>query len=37
MMTENERELLRIIREGADPEKALVTAAEIISRYLAQL
>lgn len=35
-MTENERELIKIIRENDDPEKALCTAVETILSYLAQ-
>lgn len=33
-MTENERELIKIIRESDDPEKALFTAVETIILYL---
>ena len=35
-MTENEIELLQIIRENENPEKALITAIEIITKYLEQ-
>ncbi len=35
-MTENEMELIRIIRENDNPEKALVTAVETILLYLKQ-
>lgn len=33
-MTENERELIKMIRENDNPEKALVTAAVIILDFL---
>lgn len=33
-MSENERELIRIIRESEDPAKAMVTAIEIICKYI---
>ena len=35
-MTENEMKLIEVIRESSDPEKALVTAIEIILRFLEQ-
>lgn len=35
-MTANEQELIKIIRENDNPEKALVTAVEVILSYLAQ-
>lgn len=35
-MTENERELIKIIRENDNPEKALTTAIEIILLFLTQ-
>lgn len=35
-MTENEKELLRIIRENDNPERALMTAILIVSGYLKQ-
>ena len=35
-MTNNEFELIRIIRENDNPEKALVTAVETILLYLKQ-
>ena len=35
-MTENERELLSLIRENENPEQALITAVLIISRVLKQ-
>lgn len=35
-MTENEMKLLEVIRESSDPEKALITAIEVIIRYLEQ-
>lgn len=36
VMTENEMELIRIIRGNDNPEKALVTAVETILLYLKQ-
>ena len=36
-LTDNERELLNLIRSAADPEKALITATEIIVAFLKQL
>ena len=33
-MTENEKELIKIIRENNNPEEALMTAAVIILGYL---
>ena len=33
-MTENERELLKLIREHENPEKALLIAFEIMSHFL---
>ena len=33
-MTENEAELIKMIRESEDPGKAMVTAIEIICQYL---
>ena len=36
MMTENELELIRLIRENDKPEEALMTAAVIILGYLKQ-
>ena len=35
-MTENERELINLLRENDDPEKALCTAVETILLYLRQ-
>jgi hypothetical protein len=35
-MTENEIKLIEMIRNHNDPEKALITAVEIILRYLSQ-
>ena len=35
-MTNNEQELLTLIRESANKEQALVTAVEIIAVYLVQ-
>lgn len=35
-MTENERELLTLIRENENPEQALLTAVLIIGRVLEQ-
>jgi hypothetical protein len=35
-MTENEKELIRIIRENDNPEQALMTAAVIILGFLKQ-
>jgi hypothetical protein len=35
-MTENEKELIKIIRENDNPEIALVTAVETILLYLKQ-
>lgn len=35
-MTENEKELLRIIRENDNPERALMTATLIVLGYLKQ-
>ena len=36
-LADNERELLNLIRSAADPEKALITATEIIVAFLKQL
>lgn len=36
-MTENERELINMIRENDNPEKALMTASLIILGFLKQL
>lgn len=33
-MTENEKELIRIVRESSNPEKAVMIAIEIIARYI---
>lgn len=33
-MNENEKELIRIIRESEDPAKAMLTAIEIICQYI---
>lgn len=35
-MTENEKELIKIIRENDNPERALMTAAVIILGFLKQ-
>lgn len=35
-MTENEKELIRIIRENDHPEQALMTAAVVILNFLKQ-
>lgn len=35
-MTENEKELIKLIRENDNPEQALMTAAVIILGYLKQ-
>lgn len=35
-MTENEKELIRIIRENDNPEQALITTAVIILGFLKQ-
>ena len=35
-MTENEKELIKLIRENDNPEQALVTATVIILDYLKQ-
>ena len=35
-MSENELELIKIIRESEDPAKAMVTAIEIICDYINQ-
>ena len=35
-MTNNEIELLNLIRNNANPEQALITAIEIIIKYLEQ-
>lgn len=35
-MTENEMELLKLIRENTDPERALQIATEIICQYIGQ-
>ena len=35
-MTENELKLLSIIRENENPEQALITAIELIIKYLEQ-
>lgn len=37
MMTDNERELIAMIRENDNPGKALMTASVIILGYLKQL
>ena len=34
-MTENEMELIRTIRNSKDPAKAMVTAVEMITRFVA--
>ena len=36
IMTDNEKELINIIRENDNPERALVTAAVIILNFLKQ-
>lgn len=36
-MTDNEKKLIKIIRENDNPEQALMTAAVIIVNYLKQL
>ena len=36
-MTNNEQELLNIIRSSEDPNQALVTALDVICRYLEEL
>ena len=36
IMTQNEQELLNIIRTSEDKHKAMVTAIEIICRYITQ-
>lgn len=36
-LTENEKELLEMIRQSKDPTKALLIAVEIIASYLSQL
>lgn len=33
-MTDNERELINIIRENENPTQALITAIEIVNAYL---
>ena len=35
-MTDNEKELIKLIRENDDPGQALMTATVIISNYLKQ-
>ncbi len=35
-MTENERELIKLIRENDNPEKALIKAVDIILLHLVQ-
>ena len=35
-MTEKEKELIQIIRSSEDPEQALITAVEIIVKFLQQ-
>ena len=35
-MTKNEQELINIIRNSEDKQKAMVTAIEIICRYITQ-
>lgn len=35
MATEHERELIRIIKDSADPERALVGMMDILTRYIA--
>ena len=35
-MTENERELIKLIRENDNPEKAILTAVDTILLYLVQ-
>ena len=37
IMTDNEKELIRIIRENDNPEKALMTATVIMLDFLTQL
>ena len=34
MMTNNEVELVKMIRESEDPKKAMVTAIEVICQYM---
>jgi hypothetical protein len=36
MMTSNEQELIKLIRENDNPEQALLTATEIIISFLKQ-
>lgn len=36
-LSENEKELLALIRQSKDPTKALLIAVEIITNYLSQL
>jgi hypothetical protein len=33
-MSNNEKEMIQIIRESKDPAEALVTAIEVLTRYL---
>ena len=35
-MTKNEQELINIIRTSEDPQEAMITAFDIICRYLTQ-
>jgi hypothetical protein len=35
-MTKNEQELIDMIRNSEDPQQAMITAVEIICRYLSQ-
>ena len=35
-MTENERELIKLIRENDNPEQAVLVAIEVILEYLTQ-
>lgn len=35
-MTENERELIKLIRENDNPQQALVTAVDVITSFLKQ-
>ncbi len=35
-MTENEKELIKVIRESSNPEQALITATAVILNFLKQ-
>lgn len=34
IMTENDRELIRLVRESEDPEKAIITSVDVLTKFL---